>query len=116
MRGDGTLLLPFRLREGSGEGVAAAEGVGGVYFSPSPNPSRKRKGDLTLVALLCPGLPLSRENKGGASLPFLGLDRSTTSIDIKNGPVCRHTEPRVSAGGTSGVRARVARYRSGIQL
>ncbi|BCA62794.1 hypothetical protein HMP09_2028 [Sphingomonas sp. HMP9] len=39
-------------REGSGEGMAAAEDVGGVYFSPSPNPSRKREGDYVVLSIV----------------------------------------------------------------
>ena len=38
----GHLLLPFRLREGSGEGLASTTGL---CDTPSPNPSRKRKGN-----------------------------------------------------------------------
>jgi hypothetical protein len=36
------LLLPFRLREGSGEGLFLSRQL---LDSPSPNPSRKRKGN-----------------------------------------------------------------------
>ena len=39
-------------REGSGEGVAAAKGVGGVYFSPSPSPSRKREGNYVVLSIV----------------------------------------------------------------
>ncbi len=41
------LLLPFRLREGSGEGYLGRVLVG----LPSPNPSRKREGDCVVVGV-----------------------------------------------------------------
>ena len=40
------MLLPSRLREGSGEGASLPKsGCAEVTRLPSPNPSRKREGD-----------------------------------------------------------------------